>query len=93
MPKASVIRSVSSPQTEIRIEDSYESLKKTHAVDFEHQLKTINSINDEKLEVQMLSISNYTYPRNYIFGSYLYNITMYFFLTDLCRWTIRSTSQ
>ena len=58
MPKASVIRSISSPQTEIRVEDSYESLKKTHTVDFEHQHKTINSINDEKLEVQMLSISN-----------------------------------
>ena len=57
MPKASVTRSVSSPQTEVRMEDSYESLKKTHTVDFEHQHKAINSINDEKLEVQMFSIS------------------------------------
>ena len=51
MPKASVIRSVSSPQTEIRIEDSHESLKKTQMVDFERQHNAIDSISDEKLEV------------------------------------------
>ena len=51
MPKASVIRSVSSPQTEIRIEDSHESLKKTQMVDFELQHRAIDSISDEKLEV------------------------------------------
>ena len=53
MPKASVIRSISTPQTEIRIEDSDESLKKTHTVDFEHHQKAMNSISDEKLEVPM----------------------------------------
>ena len=61
MPKASVIRSLSSPQTEIRIEDSHESLKKKHTVDFDHQHKTINSISDEKLEVHMFYISNLTF--------------------------------
>ena len=61
MPKTSVIRSLSSPQTEIRIEDSHESLKKTHTVDFDHRHKAMNSISDEKLEVDMFSISNLTY--------------------------------
>ena len=60
MPKASVLRSVSSPHTEIRIEDSHESLKKTHTVDFEHQHNAMNSISDEKLEVYMFSISYLT---------------------------------
>ena len=60
MPKASILRSVSSPHTEIRIEDSHESLKKTHTVDFEHQHNAMNSISDEKLEVYMFSISYLT---------------------------------
>ena len=57
MPKASVIRSISTPHTEIRIEDSHESSKKTHMVDFEHHQKAMNSISDEKLEVPMFLIS------------------------------------
>ena len=57
MPKASVIRSISTPHTEIRIEDSHESSKKTHMVDFEHHQKAMNSISDEKLEVPIFLIS------------------------------------
>ena len=92
MPKASVIRSVSSPHTEIRIEDWHESLKKTEMVDFELQHTAIDSVSDEKLEVKNFSISYFAYPRNYL-GTYLSFSTVCLFLIDLCRWTFWSTSQ
>ena len=58
MQKASVIRSKSTPHTEIPIEDAHGSLRKTYAVEFEHPYKSMNSIGDEKLEVQWLQFLN-----------------------------------